>query len=327
MPNRSLPWLFCSCGCLAAAAIGCAAPDYGNYGYPGYAVPSGGAVYPGGTYPPPPALGAPTIGPAMTLPPTAAPYPQPIEGGDAPRFDPNRDLGPQPGTNLVPDPRDPRDARGTRDPGDLQPPPGARRPPRDDDGLQSPFGGAASRSEPVEEPLARVDSSPAADLGGASVAEDDFFQPPIMNPGSAGRPRVAATTVSDQAELDPFGHDQEGHTWLKGQVDYDPASDTWHIIYSAKGDEDEFGGAMLLTTLPEGTKLEDGAMLLPTLRDGAKIEDGAIVLIQGGVDHEQLDRNGKATYRARSIRPLQPRRRADAAKTAEAGHVLERDGH
>ncbi|MEX0715050.1 MAG: hypothetical protein WD066_00605 [Planctomycetaceae bacterium] len=224
------------------------------------------------------------------------------------------------------DARGNRDGRGTRDPGDLQPPPGARRPPQPPDDLHSPFDGAAAREDATSEPLARLDAAPEPALGGATVSEEALFEPPLMNPGSGGRRRIEARPVSDAAvagdaiagtdapatrdgrtgrndlfgrepidrraagdELNPFGHDEIGYTWLKGQIDYDNLTDTWHIIYSVKG-EDEFGGAMLLSTIP----------------DGVELEDSSIVFVQGSIDRTRPDENGKATYRADSINRLRP---------------------
>lgn len=334
MPNRFDRWLLCFCGWVSLAATGCHSPHYGYSGAPGYGMPGGS--YSGGTYPPSPAVGAPaTLGPPMTAPGPAMTYPQgggtfpEPAGGDAPPFDPQRDAPPS-DQNLVPYPLEPDggpESRGSRDPGDLQPPPGARRPPRPTDELQSPFGGAASRHEAPAEPLARLDS--ARSTSGAATVADEDFEPPLMNPGSSGRRRpIEARPVSDahrpgdatlagdtsplgdrmgrndlfereprdaQAgeELNPFGHDENGYTWLKGQIDHDALTNTWHIIYSVTGD-DEFGGAMLLSTIPEGVELEDSS----------------IVLVQGSIDRSRPDAKGKATYRADSIKRLRPSRAA-----------------
>lgn len=90
------------------------------------------------------------------------------------------------------------------------------------------------------------------------------------------------TAKSASAKQGIYGHDAEGFTWLKGIVEFDRASQAWHLTYSqAPVETDPYGGEVTLKNTP----------LFKSL-----IRNGQVITVRGEFDPSQRDRLGKPVY-------------------------------
>lgn len=95
---------------------------------------------------------------------------------------------------------------------------------------------------------------------------------------------VAAKTVDAKTRVDQpnrFDYDRTSYSYLRGVVDFNRRSKSWHIIYSPNPERnDKYGGAFEL--------IDD-----PKLRG---LHDGDIVFVQGRVHPRIVDSHGKPKY-------------------------------
>lgn len=280
---------------LAAATLlglaGCHHNPYGHspYNYGPYSpspiygptmAPNGGYMSPGPTYTPTPGYSPTTPYTPTPLPgnpnsptpinpsPTAPIWrPDPGSGStspplnDAPPFQPNRGGG----GSLVPDPLEP----------DFGAPP-------------------PSASLPRAVPLADARPVPARAISTPAGADDFFEEPRRVIPSAAGADPFAhdgGAANNTSKPQDPYGYDGQHYAWLRGIVDYDPATRTWSIIYDLTPDVgDKFGGSFVFSDHPS----------LKGLRPGS------LVLAKGRVDPGRTDHIGKALYEVQQIVHLAP---------------------
>lgn len=276
-------------GISLAAGVGCyTPPQYAQpYGYPAapaYPAAPGGYIVPGNAAPG--TLGAPTTIPGGSGP-TLAP---PINGGDAPPYN-TYEGGASGGATApagpsVPDYGDPQpgdfDSGGGfgADPG--APAGGTTQPP--DDGFQPP---TTNGDSPFMQDTAvprRLETQQAA----SSRGQTDYFagidraapasSTEVVAPGSGVQPAAfeerptvredfgfdpittpdASASAAPELDEDGFGYERSTYGWLRGVVDYDPASRTWHIIYGLTPDPaDPYGGSLTLADNGRLTEFQD----------------------------------------------------------------------
>jgi len=283
-------------GISLAAGVGCySPPQYAQpYGYPAapaYPAAPGGYIVPGNAAPG--TLGAPT-----TIPGGSGPTLAPPVGGDAPPYNTFEGGSAAPAGPTVPDYGDPQPSdfdSGSggfgADPG--TPAGGTTQPP--DDGFQPPatpsdtpfMEGAVPRRLDIQQAaaprpgkrdyFAGVDQAdpassteivatgsgvrPAAFEERPAVSEDFGFDPVTT-------PDAASATAPEVGE-DGFGYERSAYGWLRGVVDYDPTSRTWHIIYGLTPDPaDPYGGSL---TLADNGRL-------------AEFQDNDVVMVEGRPD-------------------------------------------
>jgi hypothetical protein len=87
----------------------------------------------------------------------------------------------------------------------------------------------------------------------------------------------------------PYSFDGENYTFVKGIVDYDPASQTWSIIYDLQP-RDKFGGSFIFAAHPQLQNLKPGDL----------------VLAKGRVDPGRTDARGKPLYEVGTLTVLPP---------------------
>ena len=98
------------------------------------------------------------------------------------------------------------------------------------------------------------------------------------------------SSSNPQGNVSPYDYDRITFRWLRGLVDYDTQDKSWYIIYSlAPSADDPFGGGITLV----------GDDRLNHLRNGQ------VVLVEGGIDYNKTDRNGRACFRVENLTPLQ----------------------
>jgi len=118
----------------------------------------------------------------------------------------------------------------------------------------------------------------------AAAQGDEPFQTPVqLDPESM---RVA----SNGAPI-PYHYDR-GYRKLTGKVDYDAGDKSWHIIYNPRpADDDKLGGSIRL--------LDDERL--------RELHDQDIVQVEGEVDNEHPDADGKPQYRIAELHRVRPR--------------------
>lgn len=135
--------------------------------------------------------------------------------------------------------------------------------------------------------LAAVAEESAAE---ESTGEDDF----VLPLEAEAAPETIQQAAGETAEApDPYDYEPEYYRWLRGKVDFDEVDQTWNIIYSLNpDDEDRYGGSITLNNHPELSKLRDGD----------------VALVEGRIDPDSLDRNGKPKYQITNVLgPLKPK--------------------
>ncbi|MGE3315490.1 MAG: hypothetical protein AB7O26_10270, partial [Planctomycetaceae bacterium] len=223
---------------------------------------------PPGTYSSPGTLGSPAPAPAM---PQQNNFQPPIQsspggGGNAPMWDGNSTGGASNSDGLVPAPHG--------DPNDLQGSPGAFNE-RNSRPMLSQVSGEQSQD-------AR-ELAPATHETASAEPEEPNGPDPFEKPVEMEAAATAAAPVTHVAASgpNPYDYDREGYSWLRGVVDFDEESRTWHIIYNVKpSKDDKFSGAIQLLPDPE----------LKTLRPNQ------VVHVEGAVDYNRLDDRGKPQY-------------------------------
>jgi hypothetical protein len=200
--------------------------------------------------------------------------PQSFNGGPSTFRGPTIDTR-RPSDNLVPDPVDPAPRISPRPVG---PPPG--------DQNTSPFGSEGEKS--FDQRGTQIQVPKLGDDGPQSVAAvgSEPFETPLEREGKpdSGLVAVAAKTADGKAPADSrhrYDYDRRSYSYLRGVLDFNSRDNTWNIIYSPKPDpRDKYGGSFQLVDSPK----------LKTLHDGD------VVFIQGRVNLEQRDAQGKAKY-------------------------------
>ena len=226
------------------------APGYSQYNnYPAYGYPNGG--YPGSFQTLTP---GPQYAPSGTIVPGGNSSPTPTYQGD-------------PGGNVpVPTPVDPN----TPNPYFGSP-----------TGMYSP-----NPSEDFIEPRSGLNADPTSDAPPFSAIRRPGTEAELTaatrGPGFAlpVRPTGLTRTESSGTES-PYDYDSASYGWLEGVVSFDPADQTWNIVYDLDpASDDEYAGHFTLSPSP----------LLRTFRDGERVR------LEGRVDPVERDRFGKATY-------------------------------
>lgn len=139
--------------------------------------------------------------------------------------------------------------------------------------------------------------------------EDGFAQPIPVQPASNSReignasppptaPKVASRPspyLYDRSD-DDYNGDKvpEAYEWLRGVVDFDEKNRVWRVTYNPDPTDkaDKYGGTFTLSN-------DQGLYELNVVPDD-------VVLIDGRVDLQNPDREGKPTYRVESIKRLEP---------------------
>jgi hypothetical protein len=137
--------------------------------------------------------------------------------------------------------------------------------------------------------------------------DDDFVEPITVQPASStsdfdGPPSTAATSRPDpymyDKQADDFNGDgiAETYEWLRGVLDFDDQRREWQITYNADPTDknDKYGGTFTLSN-------DEGIYDLELVPDD-------VVLIDGRVDIEKVNHQGKPTYRVESVKRLEPER-------------------
>lgn len=116
---------------------------------------------------------------------------------------------------------------------------------------------------------------------------------PAPLPGITPPGKAATTDGKTTAAPNPYDYDEKKYAWLRGKLDYDDASKTWHIIYSLSPDAgDQYGGSFTLV---------DHAQL-------KKMQSDDVVLIEGKIDPAARDARNKPCYRIDTLfGPLVPK--------------------
>jgi len=263
-----------TCGLALLLLSGCQWYSPYGYGYPGtYAAPPG-TVMPQSTYPAPGTYvqpGSPSLAP------------QSPSGGSQEQWRAPTPIGPQPNGASDAPLFNPNSQGGASsdglvpkygEPGSL---PGSGASRSSDDEEETPFSQTGAQSP---------DTAQAANVRNADLTADasDGFEEPVPFDPSSGT-RAASGTPN------PYDYDRDAYSWLRGVVDYDPREKTWHIIYNLRpGEDDRLGGGIRL--------LNDEKLRLLRNQD--------VVLLEGTVDYDHLDRNGKPQYRVDHLARLKP---------------------
>lgn len=255
---------------LLLVSIGCQSyfPNSAYAPYGAYATPPVGTYAPPTTYPGArPTYSAPSGGvpQGMTLPPGRVGA---LPSGTSP-------AATSPGNSgLVPNPRDPG-----------SPPASLGKP---DDGADD-FKNSTSMRTPAG---ARIDSiADDSEENLAALGDEAFSQPMPLRSVSANSDIDGPTRQTARPVPSPYLHDREGHTWLRGIVQYDEFGQSWRIVYSRDtADSDAYGGSLTMTEHPNLDKLRDNEA----------------VIVHGTVDPRRPDRFGKPTYRVRTIQAIKP---------------------
>jgi hypothetical protein len=277
----------------SVALLGC--HSYNPYGYNGY----------GPTYSMPGTYMAPgtTTYPGMAAPPGQAYSPTPLDQQPSPTALPPQTLQPNQGpltevpsnsaapadSKLVPNYNEPANNGGAAPPSSLGRPGGLD----EDEGFPNP-----NTDKPVG--LRQV---PDLQLGAllddsaervAEMGEESFARPvPIQTASSS----VAVEEFGHQtsrARPNPYHYDHEGYTWLRGVVDYSERDRRWHLTYHPEAaDSDDFGGRI---TLLDHDHLDS---LVP----------GDVVLVEGRIDSQRRDQEGRQMYRVDKLLKLRPKQR------------------
>jgi hypothetical protein len=268
-------WTACVClfaGCAGPSMYG-PGPGYGQgygYGQGGYpAGPMGAPVYGGGISNPPPG----TYLPGAT---GAAPVWQPAPGastGTSPttQFPVGQD-------RLVPNYNDPSTGAGGVPPADLG---GSGNPLNDPDGdaIKRPTGALPNNAGP--------NTSALTDPGNERIAalDDQIRLPGALQP---------ASDVTLQPTPNPYEHDRQNFTWLRGVVYYEPQDRVWRMKYDdGRSGIDRYGGDL---------------GLLPNDAYANVFRDQRVHYVEGYVDTRYQDRNGKPMYHVELAERLQPKR-------------------
>lgn len=241
-----------------------------HYGYHG----------PGGGYPPPGSYPPPTLTPVPSAPyvpynsqgvsptpitpnGTSTPNWQSVPGGALPG---NPNAAPpydSPGNKPVPNPTTDEQNFGGGAPAGASLPP-SRSP--------SNVSGSGIELQPIEFGASTQPSSMAA-------RQDPFGVP--AKPVSAGTSRP-----------NPFDHDANGFTWMRGVLSYDQHDQRWMIMYSDNPDAgDRYGGSLTLSDHP--------------LLNRLKPDD--VAYVEGSVSANSIDKDGKPIYQIKKLVPLRPR--------------------
>ena len=157
------------------------------------------------------------------------------------------------------------------------------------------------------EPFGAVEQDPNVEITSveSSYDEDDFVAPIEVQPASTvtsigeGAARGAASRpdpyLYDDKD-DDFNGDGVGETyeWLRGVLDYDLQRRKWQITYNADPTDknDKYGGTF---TLSNDDILYKKALMADD-----------VVLIDGRVDIENVNYQGKPTYRVENVKRLEP---------------------
>lgn len=113
----------------------------------------------------------------------------------------------------------------------------------------------------------------------ARVEAPDSFEAPLELDDNAHQHTAASGP-------NPYDYDREGYSWLRGVVDFNDDEKTWHIIYNVKPTKDDkFGGGIRLLPSPA----------LKSLRQGQ------VVHLEGAIDYEHRDADGKPQYRVEHL--------------------------
>ncbi len=264
--------------CLSA---GCAGPSM--YG-PGYGYGQGGG-YPAG------AMGAPVYGGApgavYNNPPPGTYLPG-AAGASAPVWQPApaAAVGTSPTTQfpvgqdkLVPSYSDPSTGTGGVPPADLG---GSGNPLTDPDGdsIKRPTGAVPNTTGP--------NAGALTDPGNERIAalDDQIRLPGTLQP---------ASNVQLHPTPNPYEHDRENFTWLRGIVNYDPGDRVWRMTYDdGRSGIDRYGGNL---------------GLLPNDAYANVFRDQRVHYVEGYVDTRYQDRFGKPMYRVEAAERLQPKRK------------------
>lgn len=154
----------------------------------------------------------------------------------------------------------------------------------DDDEPDSIRRGQSSHDRPAK----RIDDSGDESNESVSSLEGEKFVTPV----SASDDEVAPARTSSKSRASPYKKDPNGYKWLRGVVARDPKSDAWRITYSRDSfDDDPYHGSLTLVADP----------MFDTL------VENDVVLVEGDVVRAMPDKYGKPSYRARRVRPLQPK--------------------
>jgi hypothetical protein len=149
----------------------------------------------------------------------------------------------------------------------------------------------------------QLSSSETSEL--AFEEEDGFFEPITAQPASSisdvdkRRPNAVSSRPDPYMydnDADDFNGDgvEETYEWLRGVVDYDAKRSEWQITYNSDptDKDDKYGGTFTLSNV-QG------------LYDLGLIPDD-VVLIDGHVDIENVNYQGKPTYRIENVKRLKP---------------------
>jgi hypothetical protein len=152
------------------------------------------------------------------------------------------------------------------------------------------MGGTFSADVALESPIpTRVEQE-------TSDGTDESFVAPIpvkSISSSHGLLETQASAAASTTGPDPYDHDREHHTWLRGVVDFDQQDQSWHLIYDVAPDvNDPYGGDVTLLDHPQFQTLKPGD----------------VVLVEGSLDANQRDRLDKPSYRVDRCTPLVPKK-------------------
>ena len=98
--------------------------------------------------------------------------------------------------------------------------------------------------------------------------------------------RPAALAESVTAGDSSYAYDAQAYGWVEGVVSFDPADQTWNIVYNLDPSEgDAYAGHFTLSQSP----------LASTFKEGERVR------LEGRIDPVERDRFGKPTYLAERV--------------------------
>ena len=279
---------------LAALLLltGCQSPYRNGYGYGyGYGTPQGYAMPPAG-YPAQPYSMQPGM---VTQPGYPQGYPPPAgyigPGGptsSAPAWSPGNTIVPTPTTTQIPNPPP---AGNKLVPNYSEPGPGTAP-----SNLGNPLDDKADDFKEKGSSL----SNPGPVPGLAALTDDREDVAPNLGEDTIRGPSdvqvASGSTISPMPHTvtrpNPFDHDREHYTWLRGVVGYDEVDRAWRITYQADGAEAEpYKGNLGLITDERFS--------------GLSRED--VVYVEGYIDPRTTDRFGKPMFRVTDALRLRPK--------------------
>lgn len=160
------------------------------------------------------------------------------------------------------------------------------------------------------EPLGANDQSDDFQLSSSRTSEldfeeDEFVEPISVQPASSlgnldnGRPKAVSSRPNPylyDRDTDDFNGDgvEDTYEWLRGTVDFDAQRREWQITYNPDPTDrdDKYGGTFTLSN-------DEGLYKLGLIPDD-------VVLIDGRVDIENVNHQGKPTYRVENVKRLEP---------------------